>query len=251
MQLSVTADFADIKRLLDAQQKQAVFAAAVALNRTAEAAIKDLQAAQRQAFDRPTPWFINAWRVSPRATKQSLQARVWFKDRNSVESSRDMLMPHIEGGERARKAMEQRLQRVGLLLPAWRTVPGAGATLDAYGNMSRGEVSLILNYLGTYTEAGFNKVNGVSKAKFKKGTRKRRGFEFFVAKVGNRQGLQPGVYRKTHFGFGASIKPVLVFVSQANYRRRLDLAGIVQGTARRVFPVEFGRAYEQALRTAR
>jgi muconolactone delta-isomerase len=251
MQLSVTSNFADIKRLLDAQQKQAVFAAAVALNRSAEQAVKDIRDEQRKVFDRPTPWFLNALRISPRATKQKLEARIWFKDRNSVESSRDMLMPHIEGGDRARKAMEQRLQRIGVLLPAWRTVPGEGATLDAYGNMSRGEISLILNYVGAYTEAGYNKVNVASKAKFKKGTRSKRGFEFFIARVGNRQGLQPGVYRKTHFGFGSSIKPVLVFVSQATYRRRLDFYGIAKRTVDRVFPADFGRAYEQALRTAR
>jgi hypothetical protein len=252
VQITIKDNFPDIKRLLEQQQKQAVFAASVALNKSAEWAETDIRKEMRRVFDRPTKWFLGSLRIAERATKNKLQAKVWFKDRNSVESSSDMLTPHIFGGARSFKAMERRLQKIGVLPDGWLAVPGKGAKLDGSGNMSRGQVSFILNYLGAYTEDGFNKITIPGRDKFKKTTRARRGFVLFVARPGNRQRLKPGVYQKTAFGpLGSAIKPLLIFISRADYKRRLDFFGIGERSIKRHFPEEFEKAYTAALRTAR
>jgi hypothetical protein len=145
-----------------------------------------------------------------------------------------------------------------MLPQGWFVVPGQGADVDAYGNMSRGQISLILNVLGTYIEAGFNKANSKTIARLKVGSAKKGqyGFEFFVNPVGGksmtRSGhpLAPGIYKRVATGFGSSLKPVMIFVRGATYKKRLDFYGIVQRVIDRDFPSEFDTAYANALRTA-
>lgn len=254
MQIRINTNIAQVQRALQQQASQVPFALSVALNRTAIAAQSDLKREMATLFDRPTPYFLNSPRVI-RATKTRLQATVWFKDRNSVENSSDLALPHIKGGDRAVKPMEQRLQRAGLMPAGWRAVPGQGADLDIYGNMSRGQISQLLNVLGTYREAGYNKANAATRARLAKGNVKRNvyGFEYFVNPVGSARGrhLLPGVYKRVRTAFGTSLKPVLIFVRSTRYKARLDFEGIVKRAVDQRFPVEFDAAFDQAVRTAR
>ncbi len=254
MQINVTSNIAQVQRALEAQARQVPFALSVALNRTAEWAETSVRKEMTKVFDRPTRYFLRSLRVI-RSTKAKLQATVWFKDANSATGGAAMVAPHIYGGDRATKPMELRLQRAGLMPVGWRVVPGAAADLDAFGNMSRGQISQLLNVLGTYREAGYNKANAATRARLAKGNLKKGvyGFEYFVNPVGSARGrhLEPGVYKRVRTAFGTSLKPVLIFVKRTQYRQRLDFVGIVQRTVDAKFPLEFDAAFDRAVRTAR
>lgn len=239
---------------------QLPFATAVALNKTAEAAQAAVRDDMRSRFKNPTPWFLNSLRVR-RATKQSLSAVVGFKDDAGGDfDNNPMVGPHIYGGARRIKAMEARLQNVGYLPRGWYVVPGGGAKLDANGNMSRGQITQLLNVLGTYTEAGYNKANAATRAKLKKGTRKSYGFAYWVNPAGAGKGLArgkrqakhllPGVYQRVATPFGSSLKPILIFVQMTDYKAVLPFNAIVDRTVDQRFPAEFDAAMQLALRTA-
>lgn len=253
MQIDIRNNFPEVQRYIESVGKQAAFAASVALNRSAEWAETDVRREMRKAFDRPTPYFLRSLRIV-RSTKQNLRATVWFKENASDAELNTMVMPHIEGGDRRFKPMEMRLYRAGLLPAGWKVVPGEAATLDGFGNMSRGQISQILNVLGTFTEAGYNKANGKTAERLRKGNAKRGqyGFTYFVNRVGNPRGkhLQPGIYKRVYTGFGQAVQPVMVFVRATQYRQRLDFFGIVERRVNAQFPREFEVAFSAALRSA-
>lgn len=265
MDIKVATNIAQVQKALQAQARQVPFALSVALNRTAEWSETNVRREMTKVFDRPTRYFLRSLRVK-RATKTKLQATLWFKDDGGRMEAGAMVTPHIHGGTRDAKPMELRLERAGLMVAGWRAVPGGAADLDAFGNMSRGQISLVLNVLGAYMESGYNKANAATKARLAKGNVKKGqyGFEYFVNPGGPLKGrgrlpaasarmrhLLPGVYKRVATPFGSSLKPVLIFVRKATYKPRLDFFGIVQRTVDAKFPVEFDAAFDRAVRTAR
>lgn len=253
MQINITTNFTQVQAALQKAASQVPFALATAMNKTAIKAKDAVRNEMPKVFDRPTPWVLNSLRVKF-ATKTNLQAELAYKDRNSVESSRSMIEPHVFTGKRHFKAMEARLMNIGLIPAGWNAVPGAAAKLDANGNMGRGQISQLLNVLGAYTEAGYNKANDKTSARLAKGRAKKNvyGFVYWVNKVGSTKArhLPPGVYQRVITAFGTSLKPVLIFVKQANYKKRLDFFGVAQAVIDKEFPGEFDRAFTEAVRTA-
>lgn len=244
-----------VLRGLALDAKQATFAAAIALNRTAEWCETALRRNMRSTFDRPTPWFMRSLRIIRANVKRPpVQAVLWFKDRSIYDTSETMVLPHVEGGPRKLKPMELRLQRANLLPRGWYAVPGGAAEIDANGNMSRGQITQMLNVLGTYTESGYNKANKATAVRLARGNAKKNtyGFAYWVNPVGGpSKHIAPGVYKRVQTGFGSSLKPVLIFVNRVQYRKRFDFYGIVDREFERRFPGEFDRAFADALRTAR
>jgi hypothetical protein len=256
VKIDIQTNFPDVARYIDNVGKQARYAAAVALNKTAAWAATDVGREMRKVFDRPTPYFLHSMRVIRASTRQ-MEATLWFKDHGIYEYMGEdaIAIPHIEGGPRKAKPFEKRLQAIGILPRGWLAVPGGGADLDGYGNMSRGQISLLLNVLGAYTEAGYNKANAKTIARMKAGNAKKGkyGYEYFVVPVGARRArthLRPGVYKRVSTGFGSSLKPVLIFIRTASYKKRLDFYTIVQRTVDARFPGEFYAAFAEAIRTA-
>lgn len=254
MQISIKHNLADIQKAMEKAASQVPFAMATALNKTAAKALDAVRAEMPRVFDRPTPWVLNSLRIKY-ANKSKLSAELAYKDRNSVESSRSMVEPHVFGGKRHFKAMEARLLNIGLIPRGYNAVPGEAAKLDANGNMSRGQVSQLLNVLGAYTEAGYNKANDKTRAKLAKGNVKKNtyGFEYWVNPVSGRRRarhIPPGVYQRVITGFGTSLKPILIFVKQANYKKRLPFFETAQRVVDAEFKGEFSRAFDEAMRTA-
>lgn len=248
----------DTRELFAAMDKvlldQIPYATMLALNKTAEQIRSELRTEMGRVFDRPTPWVTNSLRIKY-ATKSRLMAEIAYKDKNSVESSRSMLEPHVMGGPRHYKTMEVRLNRAGILPSGWNAVPGAGANLDSYGNMSQGQITQLLNVLGTYTEAGYNKANSKTVDRLAKGNKKKNvyGFTYWINPPGNNgpgKHLQPGVYQRVYTGFGTSLKPILVFVKRATYKTRLDFYGISQRIVTRDLANNMREAMAQAISTA-
>lgn len=252
MQIKIDHNLPDVQRWIDAIGPKALTAAREGINRTAEWAQTDVVRAMRRVFDRPVPFTLRSLRVYYAKTGPNPVATLWFRQR-SADRDKLWARPQIEGGERDLKPMELRLQRAGLMPKGWLIVPGDAAPLDAYGNMSPGEISRILNVLGTYTEAGYNKANDKTRARLRKGNVKKgiAGFEYWVNPVGPRQAkhLQPGVYRRVYVEGKTELKPMMIFVSRARYRARLDFFGIVGATVRQRFPEEFNFAMKSLLQT--
>ena len=236
---------------MESQAKQIAYATMVALNKTAEQAKSEILTEVDRVFDRPTPWTRNSLRIKY-ATKANLSAEVAFKDRAATDASRSVLQPHAFGGKRHYKAFEARLLGMGILPSGWNAVPGAAAQLDGFGNMAQGQINQILNVMTSYAAGGGSKtIDRLAKGNKKKGV---YGFEYFVLPPGaNPPGkhLPPGIYQRVATGFGTSLKPVLVFVKQANYKTRLDFYGIGQRVVDRDLQSNFKQAIEQAIATAR
>lgn len=253
MQIRIDTNIKEVQEAMKKAASQVPFALSVAINASAEKAKELVKAEMPRVFDRPTPWVLNSLRVK-RSTKTNLTAELAYKDKNSVENSRSMVEPHVFAGNRHFKAFEARLMNIGLLPAGYNAVPGAGANLDANGNMSRGQISQLLNVLGAYTEAGYNKADNRTVTRLAKGNKKKNtyGFVYWVNKVGSTKAthVPPGVYQRVITGFGTSLKPILIFVKRANYRKRLDFFGIAAKTINTELPVQFTKAFDEAMRTA-
>lgn len=254
MAFSVNVNTSEVEAAMDKSVRQAEFAILKALNKSADHGKAAVRREMSSVFDRPTPWVLNSLRVKYAKDRTNPVANLAFKDKNSAESSRSMIAPHVDTGARHYKAMEARLSSMGLMPRGWNAVPGAAALLDGYGNMSRGQITQLLNVLGTYTEAGYNKANANTVKRLAKGNAKKGvyGFAYWVNPVGSVRGkhLQPGVYQRISTAFGSSLKPVLIFVKRASYKQRLDFYGIAQDTVAKTFPGEFRAAFDEAMRTA-
>lgn len=236
----------ETKKYIDARGKQAKFAAAVALTRTAVQVRSEVSVDMARVFDRPTPYTMNSLFLSG-AKPSRLEAIVFFKE-NGFRPS--FLLPQIKGGDRALKRFEYRLTQVGAMLASERAIPTAFAEKDAYGNVSRGLIVKILSQLKSRAFAGDYSV-ATNSARSRK---KRAQQAYFVVRKGanGNNHLLSGIYQRTSFGaFGSSIRPIFLFGSYAKYKKRLDFSGIAERVVRRDFDANFRQAYADALRTAR
>lgn len=245
--------------------KQVRFAEMVAVNRAAFKGREAVQKEMPRVFDRPTSWVRGGVRVV-KATKSDPVAAIdldfWGNKQGvAVES---ILQPEIYGGSRKHKRHEIALQRAGILPAGMFIVPGAAANIDQYGNMSAGQINQIISWFQGFGEQGYQ-ANMTKKTRDRraKGTKKSRGFEYFVvgagavrswARAGGGVGthrMQPGIYLRTHTGFGSAIKPVMIFVRRVMYRSRLDFYGVGGAAARAEFGVQFPIAFRQAMASAK
>jgi hypothetical protein len=251
---SVKSDLeATITRFARIAGDQMPFATAVALTRTAKAAKEEIERQLPSLIDNPTPYTMRGFRLYP-ATKRKLLAEVDFRvAMGRGTQARDYLAPLVYGGQRKIKAFERSLQRVGLLPSGMAAVPGKAARLDAYGNMSRGQITQILSYFKAFGEQGYRaNITDKRKASMAKGSKRTgaRGLSYFVGKPNG--GRHPsGVWQKTNFGeIGSAIKPIIIFINRPAYRKQLDVPGIAERVIRGRFSDELSRAVTQARRTA-
>lgn len=130
---------------------------ATALTRTAVAVRQSQQAEMRDVFDRPTRYTLNSLYVRP-ATADSLRAEVGIKDDFTSRSPIKWLRWQIDGGNRTAKAFERLLIRAGAMPADMLAVPGRFARLDAFGNMSTGQLRQILSQLRIEPTSGVTSV---------------------------------------------------------------------------------------------
>lgn len=227
-------------------QRRANAALATALSRTASDVRQAVRAQMPGIFDRPTPYTLNSLYVKG-ATAHKLEAEVGFKDDRATSKAgipaTYYLTPNVEGGARRNKRFERVLQMAGILPEGWFAVPGAGARLDAYGNMSLGQIIQVLSQLRLTMLAGSTR-NMAFGAKSIAAQRKAGG-RFFAVRPGGGGRLAPGVYQREFYG--RNITPVMIFVRRAQYRARFDFAGIVQREAAARGPAHAWRAFDEQL----
>lgn len=260
-----------VGRLAEQFPRQVQIAQQRAVIGTARIVKDEVVKEMRRAFDRPTKWTLNAFRVAIGKEALSLglmrpeaggeiSARVEVKNLDDYQTDA-YLQTQIEGAaSRKQKKFEEALVKRGLLQRGWYVVPGAKARLDAYGNISRGQIRQVLAWFDAAekTLGSTQNMGETGRNRRRKGTRKTRGFEYFAALPGHRigrgswkngrtQNLQPGIYRRTFFGFGGAIEPIMIFVRQAQYSPRFKFNEVATRTVRREFKPRLERALADEL----
>lgn len=246
----------DPKSVMDVSllvSKQLKWAHALAVTRATWKAKEEVEKEMARVFDRPTPWVMGGLRLT-QATRNNPVASLYFdfwgnKQGVSVEM---VLKAEVDGGARHAKRFEVALRRVGVLPPGMFVIPGAGADMDAYGNISPGQIVQIISWFQAFGEQGYraNMKDSTKKRAWAGRLGKTRGYEYVAMEAGNQGNHAPGIYKRLRFVWGSSLVPVMLFVRTPMYRQRLDFFGIAQRVALESYTQEFPRAVADAERTA-
>ncbi len=239
-----------IKDIDDKHRNQIPYALAKALTKVVQELKENVIKDMRRVFDRPTPWTLGGVYYKS-ATKKNLESKVWFKDEagNGTPTAK-YLTPQVFGGGRNVKRFEAALRRAGVLPSNMYAIPGTDAELDAYGNMSRGQIVKILSYFSAFGEQGYSA--NITEKKLKrmaKGTKKQRGMEYFVSRGDDE--LNPGIYSRTFFVWGSAIKQIIAFISRPTYPKRLPFYKSSEKWIAARLPALFEEALSEAIRTAK
>lgn len=245
-----------VKRMLDKLPRKVEIAVQRALLKTAQA-VKDAEIAEmNRVFDKPTRWTLGAMKVKP---TNKFEVQVGILDPNGYyKRAASYLGTQVSGGQRRLKAMEKSLQSRGLMPPGWFAVPGECAKMDAYGNMSVGQIRQILSWFDAAENwAGSTQNMGVAgRDKRRKGIKKygSTGFEYFIVLPGRQRKIkQPGIYQRFFIRAGGSgvsgiaIKPVLIYVKGARYQARFNFEKVARDTANAMMKAELDKAINQEL----
>lgn len=256
---------------LAGMSKQVRYATAVALTKTAKQAQAMTAQEMRRNFDRPTPTVLKSIYVKP-ATKANLEAMIYVKDRplggkNNL-SMAEILRHQYTGGTRIAKNFENLMRANRYMASGEFIVPGAGARLNAYGNISPGQYVQVLSQIGL-RRAGFDSTPTGSKRSrrnikkageifwsYGPGSYPAKAFTGSMKKIdwstgkylGKTQHLPKGAWMRTA---GGVIPVMLVIKAAPRYRRRIVLEDIARRAVAQHFNVEFEQAFADAMRTAR
>jgi hypothetical protein len=189
--------------------------------------------------DRPNPRTKSATTFQG-ATAATLQARVLVKDKLSGTPPSEYLAPQESGGvDTNLRKFEQALQNRGALPRGYVVVPGRGAQLDGYGNVSRSQIIAVIAQLGTNYSPGYAQViprtvAGRLAAMARKGI-------FYIAVLPDEakaMRVSAGIYERS----GAKLKAIFVFKRTRTYRKALDLQATAVREAPAVIADEFSIA---------
>lgn len=270
--MTVTGKQDAVMREIQRFEKQVAYASTRAVNKTAFAARKAVRDLIASSLDRPMPKTV----ALPQVTKQALpKLQPWAEislDYRRFTGSQGYLTPQIQGGKRVAKAFERRLQAINILPKGMYAVfAKRSGALNQYGNLPGAKIRQILSFFQAFTEAGFTgnmsartrqqmmfgrKNKRTGEVKFGKG--RKFGMTYFVS-TGKRFGnlgmrLPPGVWER-HYPNGTAgksfIRPVLLFVQDVQYGKRLDYLGTIERTVSQMLGRELDRELSRALRTAR
>lgn len=252
----------DVQRLFSGlAQEQIPYAQMIAINEVAFKVKRAEQDEMQRVFSSPIhPWILRQIAVR-KASKQTLTAVIGTPEglrdirgnpsgfaRTSSGVFERILSPHIEGGSRQAKAGERRLRTAGILPNGWFALPGKGATLDQYGNLSGQWWMMILSWLNAaqWSRQGAMQ-NRAERVRNRRNRLERQGYDLFAVSPAHASRLYPGVYLRK----GGQIKPILIFVSSVSYQRRLDWFGVFDRTVRAELPGAAANAVQRAIDTAR
>lgn len=218
-------------------EKQIPFATALALTRTAQLAKTAIEGEMKSVFDRPTRWTLNSLRLFP-AKKTKLEAKVWMKNEADKSIAPTITMqPQIEGGGRRKKRGEAGLTARGILAAGKYAMPGKGAKLNSFGNISGGQMQKILSGLGAQHDRHQNSTDS------KRSIGNKRAF-FVMGRGDGAIGIAQRTGKRT-------VKMLLAFVKRPSYSKRLDFYGLGNKVIEQHLDRELREAMEHAIRTAR
>jgi len=254
--IKISVDSSGTLAFLARAEKQAAYATSRALNTLAFQAMREGRAHIKAKLHDPRPWTVNAWYVRKKASKTSLVASVGWSDYLSNKrghAAEYYLAQHWTGGTRKQKAYESHMQRSGILPAGYFTMPGAAAgelkLLDARGAFKGGAIVAIMSAIGGFDQRGFT-ANATTRQSKKRSANKAAARQvYWVGKPGKNTPL--GIWAiDDKSSKRGRLRPVMIFVKRANYRKRLDLESIA-AKVRPNFGAEFNREYSAAIATAR
>jgi hypothetical protein len=230
--------------LADFSQRRLNSTVATALTRTAVKVRDQIRAELPKVFDRPTPYTLNSLFAKP-ARADRLQAEVFFRDELAISQqgtpATKYLLPHVNGTPRRLKRLEVSLQAAGALPAGWFVVPGQGAPLDGYGNVTRGAIIQVLSQLRITLVSGFTRNLSLDDRR-KASAIRRAGGRYFVIPPGGE--TQPGIYQRELIG--RNITPVFIFVQSVSYGRRFDFYPLARRLTDETLPGEVDRAVRES-----
>ncbi len=217
-------------------------AVATALTRTAGIVRQQWRQDLQADIDRPTPLTRNA-AISTRADANKLQAEVFLRDQlaSGGVAPAEYIGVQERGGDRRLKRFEQALVSSGAMPAGMRAVPGRGARLDGYGNVSRGQIVQVLNQLGGKLSVGYQQV--ISRNAGKRAASAARAGRQYVAIPQSRNGLPAGIYART----GRGLDGVFFYVSAVRYPRRTKLVDAAKRIGASRLDAEMKRAINEHL----
>ena len=225
MEFDISSTIAQVLPRLDQlTSRQAPFAIAKALTKTAQAVRAELVKQTPQAFDRPNAFTRNAW-ATQRATKQNLTAWVFAKDKQAR-----YLKFQVQGGQRRIKGFEKRFGAAGEHGPTDALVPTRNVRLDATGGVSLATIKRMGQNMNTSGTAG----------------------RYFVGKPkggGQNSARGWGIYARV--GKNKRLEALMVFANAPQYRKRFDMTGIGGRVVNEQFAANLDWAFAEAMRTAR
>lgn len=191
------SDDAALDRIIDEVAKRSSFAVIRAMTATVKDAQAELTAVIPGVFDRPNPWTRQAIGIQP-ATRAMPTASVFVKD-----SQANYLAYQIDGGLRNLKPFELQFRNVRV---NGYMIPGAGSTLDQFGNVSKADILNLSRALNS-SDASKN---------------------YFVGTPKNSD-RPPGIYERTAAG---GLRLVFLQATSARYTPAFDFYGIARTTIR-------------------
>lgn len=232
-----------IRDLMRSKRAEINDAARRTLNILAMRGVRAIQAEMAKVFDRPTRYALNSVKWAEDLPGPSAEVQ-WRGSEAFGETARQgYLKAQIYGGPRRQKASEIRLQRMRVGGQQIFVVPTRFAQLDAYGNMSRGQMVKILSSLEALGGPGQGFDGNRRRDGRSRGRRRRE--EYFAIWPGTNDArrlpggrllpnnLTPAIYQRFGEGAGEYVRPVLIFAKKAPvYRKRLDPEGVVARVVR-------------------
>jgi len=225
MQVDVRTNVKGFKKQLSRiQRKELPFALSMALNDTAEEAMYDTRKLMRDSFDGPIKQYLVTGIRYERANRKDgidrMFARVDIDNfGNKGEPRRDIMKPHIEGGDRRQKKSEKLLLGPGRYL-----YPGRNAPRDKkFGNLKPSQIVKAISDIGRNFDPA---QNTKSKRKKKK---------YFAINTRRQRTI---IMERN----GKNVTPFMVEGAKPSYRKRFDFYGGVQRSADKNFNKHMGKA---------
>lgn len=178
------------------------------------------------------------------STALTLKSQVLVKDRMSGTPPATYLNPQERAGGRRAKKFEQALQASGALPRGYILVPGRGAELDSYGNVTRSQLIAVITQLGTDYSPGYQRVIPKTVAGRLRVMAK-RGKSFIAVQPGEEKqlGVSAGIYERSN---GGALRAVFLYKRAVRYRKTLDLERTAAKEAPGIVAAEFASAVRKS-----